>query len=76
MKEIEEPEKTKKIMIWRCGNCKEVHVSRNFTRHDLNECPCGESYVDMEHLYSRYGGDIDKKIVINLDDFIGSVYDE
>ena len=45
-------------LIWQCNNCKDVVVSYSNIRHQMDECDCGKSYVDLEQYYQRNGGSV------------------
>ena len=45
-----------KGMIWKCKDCNTIRVSFARERHTLNECNCGECFMDLEEEYIRYGG--------------------
>jgi hypothetical protein len=37
---------------WKCHECGETFVSEP-TRHDMDHCDCGETWVDHEEAYIR-----------------------
>ena len=57
--------------IWKCGNCNEVHWSCDFRHHEMNNCSCGKSGVDLEMYYCRYLGQ-----VIQIKNLNWNIFDE
>lgn len=40
-------------VLWECPDCKDRVVSNSHRRHELNNCKCGNNYVDLEEHYCR-----------------------
>jgi len=41
---------------WQCAKCKEILVSNSKRHHQMDNCKCGETGVDLEEDYSRWIG--------------------
>ena len=54
-----------KVIIWSCKFCKDIVVSHARSHHTLDECKCGDSFMDLEDYCCRQ---TDLKILKELDD--------
>ena len=55
-------------MIWQCNKCEDIVVSYSHRRHEMNECECKISAVDLENEYCRILGYVKELSVKKLID--------